>query len=220
MNSTSIKKIISYGLVIGLFIVVGTISWRMYFREYRQKDTVNIHIFPKKIGPWTAKEIPISEKDYAILETHNAFTRRYTNTAGESVYLFIVYSQNNRKVSHPPELCYTGSGASVLGKSDVRTDIQPKSSSTKSLNVKKVLIEQNGIRQVLYYWFKVGDGFTSNYWTQQALIAIKTFTRQPASSALIRVSMTIPPDGTEKDTEEVLRRFIAAIMPSIQQYLP
>ncbi len=220
MKSTPVKNIMLHGLILALFVLVGFASWGLYFREYRQKDTINIHLFPKKIGPWTAKELPISEKDYEILETRNAFTRKYTNTAGESVYLFIVYSQNNRKVSHPPELCYTGSGASVLGKTDVRTGIRPKTSSAKPLDVKKVLIEQDGVRQVLYYWFKVGKGFTSGYWAQQAMIAIKTFTHQPASSALIRVSMTVPPNGKEKDAEEVLRRFITAIMPSIQKYLP
>src|SRR3989338_3669309 len=91
--------------ILGIFAVSLAISWQLYFKQYLQKDTVSISVFPEKIGPWRGEDIPLQDTDYEILETKNAFVRRYTTPEGKEVFLFIVYSQNNRKVSHPPEIC-------------------------------------------------------------------------------------------------------------------
>jgi len=108
-------KDLSYWLILVIFLAVGTVSWGVYFKNYRQSDSLNIHHFPKVIGEWSSEELPISDDEKALLETDNVFVRRYTNAMKEEVYLFIVYSQNNRKVSHPPEICYTGGGATIFG---------------------------------------------------------------------------------------------------------
>ena len=99
---------VSYWFILALFLAAGTLSWRVYFKSYVQSDNLSIHHFPKVIGDWTSEDLPISDDDKAILETDNVFVRRYTNSIDEEVSLFIVYSENNRKVSHPPEICYTG----------------------------------------------------------------------------------------------------------------
>ncbi len=210
------KKNFSYILILILFFCSGAVSWNLYFKEYSQKDTVDINKFPKIIGEWTSKEVPISEGDYAILETRNAFIRNYTNVAGEKVQIFIVYSQNNRKVSHPPELCYTGSGARVLSNVPATIPLQ----NAKAIEGNRVLVERGRTQQVLYYWFKVGDSFTGNYWKQQILIGLKTLTGKPASSALIRLSSTIKNGKTEKEALDIIKKFVPAIIPYIPTYLP
>ena len=208
----------NYLFIILLFSVSAAISWHLYFKVYSQKDTVSIHAFPQTIADWSAEEIMISQQDKAILETDNVFVRRYTNPQGEEVYLFIVYSQNNRKVSHPPEVCYTGSGATIL--SNVHDSFSADSSALKDVKVNRVTVEQGRERQIFFYWFKVGDAFTPNYWKQQGLIALKSFRGQPSSSALIRIST---PAQNERDDENAARRlkdFGRIILPYLQKHLP
>ena len=208
----------NYLFVIFIFSVSAAISWQLYFKVYNQKDTVSIHAFPQTIAEWNAEEIPINQQDKAILETDNVFVRRYTNPQGEEVYLFIVYSQNNRKVSHPPEVCYTGSGATIL--SNVHDSFSADSSALKDIKVNRVTVEQGRERQIFFYWFKVGDAFTPNYWKQQGLIALKSFRDQPSSSALIRIST---PARNERDDENATRRlkdFGRIILPHIYKHLP
>jgi len=94
----------SYWFILILFLAVGTFSWRIYFKSYVQSDNLSIHHFPKVIGDWNSEDLPISDDEKALLETDNVFVRRYANSNDEEVFLFIVYSQNNRKVSHPPEI--------------------------------------------------------------------------------------------------------------------
>jgi len=179
---------------------------------------VNIHQFPKEIGEWSSLELPITEEEYAILETRNAFARKYYTDDGKEVFLLIVYSQNNRKVSHPPEICYTGSGVTIL--SNTRDSFAAQSPKVRgsAVFVNKLQLELKSTQQISFYWFKVGDTFTTNYWKQQALIALKTLSGRPASSALIRVSSTI-----EKEHDRAissLKEFCSTITPQLFEYLP
>lgn len=202
--------------IIGLLVFLMVVSWSLFFSTYVQQDTVNIHLFPKEFAGWKAEEVPISDEDYRILETRNAFTRKYTGTSGQAVYIFIVYSQNNRKVSHPPEICYVGSGATIVSHSSARIKT---GSPAFVIRVNRLVVEQGGDRQVLYYWFKVGNAFTSNYWRQQILIALKTFLGQPASSALIRLSAPVKADNIEEANQNI-EEFVRLITPDLFRYLP
>ncbi len=207
----------NYLFIVSLFIIFAAISWHLYFKAYSQKDTVSIHVFPQKIADWTAEEIPISEQDKALLETDNVFVRRYANPQGEEIYLFVVYSQNNRKVSHPPEVCYTGSGATILNNVH---DSFAADSATGEIKVNRVTVEQGRERQIFFYWFKVGGTFTSNYWKQQGLIALKSFLGEPSSSALIRISIPAKKEGDDANATQKLKNFGRLILPYLQQYLP
>ncbi len=212
-----IKPDKSYFMIIILFAITAIISWQLYFKVYNQKDTVSIHTFPKEIEGWSSEELPITDREKAILETDNVFARRYTSPAGEEVTLFIVYSQNNRKVSHPPEVCYTGSGATIL--SNVRDSFNIDA-PINEVNVNHVTIEQGRNRQIFLYWFKVGDAFTPNYWKQQGLIALKSFLGQPSSSALIRISSDSKNERADENTTVRIKKFGRIILPYIQKHLP
>lgn len=207
---------LSYVVLVLLLLVSGVVSWRVFFKEYSQEDTVNIHHFPRKIDAWTSVDLPIPEDVYLILETRNVFTRRYKNFTGKEVFLMLVYSQSNRKVSHPPEICYAGSGVTILSNEPAYIPINSKGESIK---VNRLFVEQGGIQQVMYYWFKVGDTYTANYWKQQLLIVWKTLVGQPASSALLRISVTVDPSGPPRAIE-TLNEFSPLISPFFLKYLP
>lgn len=208
----------NYFFIILLFIASAAISWQLYFKVYSQKDDTSIHSFPQTITGWNAEELPITEQEKAILETDNVFTRRYTSAQGEEIYLFIVYSQNNRKVSHPPEVCYAGSGATIVN--NVHDSFSADSSALKDIKVNRVTVEQGRERQIFFYWFKVGDAFTTNYWKQQGLIALKSFLGQPSSSALIRISISARKEEDDANATQKLKDFGRMILPYLQKHLP
>lgn len=207
-----------YIIITFLFLLTGVVSWNLYFKVYQQQDTVSIHDFPREIAGWRADELLITKEEKAILETDNVFIRRYTNPQGEEVYLFIVYSQNNRKVSHPPEVCYTGSGATIVN--NVHDSFSADESALKDINVNHVTVEQGRDRQIFFYWFKVGDTFTPNYWKQQGLIALQSFWGRPSSSALIRISAPSQNAGDDENAVRRLKDFGRIILPYIQKHLP
>jgi EpsI family protein len=212
--SSKVNK--NFRVLLGLFFAAGVVSWTLYFKEYQQKDSVSIHAFPQEIAGWKSEELPITDREFKILETRNAFTRKYTNEQGESVYIFIVYSQTNRKVVHPPEICYTGGGATFISNAHHAIDVpEPR----MRIIANKYLVEQGAHRQYMCYWFKVGTTFTPNYLKGQALIAIKRLAGQPASGALIRLSAVVDPENPEQAMQQI-DAFARDIAPQLFQYLP
>jgi len=200
-------------ILAALFIAAAFISWPLYFNNYAAPDTVSVHEFPKTVGEWTSEELPISDEEYAILETRNAFTRMYTDAQGRQVMLYIIYAQHNRRVAHPPEICYSGGGATIISK-------YPYTIGTgeQKLSINRVLIDYARYQQIMYYWFKVGNSYTASYWGQQALIGVKTLLGRPSGSALIRLT-TVITDNDEKKAARAIEDFTKEIIPLLPKYL-
>jgi EpsI family protein len=206
----------TYIVIVVALVGAIIVSWGMYFKVYQQADQINIHHFPKTIDGWNSRELLITDDEYAILETRNAFVREYTNQDGRSVRLFIVYSESNRKVSHPPEICYVGGGVTVLSKTEVFAN---NPDLGYLLKANKLHLEQGSTEQVAFYWFKAGETYTASYWKQQILIAIKTLFGVPSNSAMIRVS-TVIVDEDRASAEQLVKDFNTFIIPNLQKYLP
>jgi EpsI family protein len=201
-------------IVLGILIIL---SWNLYFTNFSQTDTLDIKMFPKTFGTWTSEDLPISQEDLSMLETDNAFVRRYTNGINRAeVYLYIVYSQHNRKVAHPPELCYTGSGISIIQNVHDPISVEYKSLTIPTNRLK--LLRKN-FEHISFYWFKVGEKFTANYWEQQILIAFNALTGGRAGSSLIRISADVVNDNQDKAIHDV-KSFANLITPALFQYLP
>lgn len=192
-------------------------SFTLYFKSAIQEDTISIDAFPRTIGSWISQDLPISKEDLSILETKNAFVRRYTNSeGGGEVYLFLVYSQNNRKVAHPPEICYLGSGVSII--ENVHDPIQVDYNNLTIPTNRLKLLRKN-FEHIAFYWFKVGDKLTSNYWEQQLLIAFNALFTQKKGSALIRISSDVNSADQDKAIRNI-KSFTNLITPSLFKHLP
>ncbi len=204
-------------LIQAVLLVTLVLSWNFYFQTATEHDTVNIADFPKTVETWVSEDLPISKEDLSMLETRNAFVRRYTNTSdGGEVYLFLVYSQHNRKVSHPPEICYLGSGVSII--QNVHDPIQVEYKNLTIPTNRLKLLRQN-FEHISFYWFKIGKTFTSNYWGQQILIALNAIRGGTAGSALIRISADVVSGDQEKAIKNI-KSFTSSITPALFQYLP
>jgi len=209
-------KRFSFVAICVLLCLAWAVSWRSYFSVYVDADTVDVKDFPMEIAGWTAVDLPLTDEEYAILETRNAFVRNYTASDGSVVQLYIIYSQHNRKISHPPELCYTGSGSMVILKEKIAL---AKTKSNATITAQKIVVDQRGAQQVVVYTFKIGDSFTENYWKQQALIAVKSLLGKKSSSALIRLSAVVPGADVAR-AEKAIRAFAQKIVPLLPTYLP
>ena len=156
---------------------------------------------PLQIGEWLGKDTPPDEDTYRILETKNILSRLYRNPSGETVDLLLVSSNKDRRVAHPPEVCYSSSHYTL-------TDSQERSTTVggKKLLVKEFTAQDqrnaNHQEKVLYL-YKVGDQFTTNYYAQQFRFALDRFARKNSQVLLIRLSGS---------TREPFEKFLAQIL--------
>ncbi|MCB1195895.1 hypothetical protein KDK77_06900, partial [bacterium] len=92
--------------IIFLLISTAVIWFGFYYNVtfYGKHFAQNI---PKTIDGMNSREIIMDQHTLDILETEDVLFREYRRH-GEfenPLYLCIIFSENNRKVAHPPELC-------------------------------------------------------------------------------------------------------------------
>ena len=93
-------------IVLSILLVALAISVPAYLIVPSAKEETLVSKFPMQIGGWSGKDLTVEENAYAILETRNLILREYTK-GNDKVYLYIIYSQDNRKVSHPPIMVWS-----------------------------------------------------------------------------------------------------------------
>lgn len=199
-------------IVIVILAVTAGISFLAYMpAKFEDSSIVKMADFPKTIGDWTSEDITLSKREYELLETNNLIMRNYTNKNGDKVNLYIIYSQENRKVSHPPEICLQGGGAAITNKIPLQI--------TGSINATKIILEKNAIPELAAYWYKAGKFHTNSYLKQQLNMSINRIFGKKTSIALIRVLTKIE-DNKEEAALNKLKGFCKLIEPLLAQYVP
>ena len=204
----------NFSITIVILCITALIAIPFYYFVPEVKDIAQVSGLPLQIGEWKGTELEVDELVYKILETRNLVVREYESTSGEKVYLYIVYSQENRKVSHPPEVCFVGGGSTVAEKVTMPLHI----STEKNINVNQLTIEQRNLKNLVIYWYKAGSQHTASYLKQQLNIALDMLRLKRTSSALIRVSteLTEEPEVAFKRME----RFCQDLYPLLDKTIP
>jgi len=206
----------NYISIVLLLIITVIVSWEFFYASFTQQDSVKIKDFPVTIGNWASQELPIDKMDMAILETNNAFLRRYSEGPHKEVYLYIAYSQSNSRSTNPPEIFYRESGVNILDKGRGFIMLTPTHSPIKA---NWLLLDNDQSQQLAYYWFKVGDIYTQSFWEQRARAAFNSLMGNKTGSAVIRISAVIT-DGHQYEAKKLINEFAAKIGPQLSSYLP
>lgn len=140
---------------------------------------------------WQSQNIEMDEQTLAILETRDYLYRRYTNPASTSVDFCIIFSQDNRKGTHPPDLCLEGGGNDIVAKRDV---VVPHVAGRGDVPCRAIIVQSGARRSYYLYVYKCGREYTPSFWKQQFTIFTNGLLHRSASGALIRVSTPIGDD--------------------------
>jgi EpsI family protein len=164
---------------------------------------------------WTSTAMQFSDAELEILETRDYMYRTYTDGRGTPVDLCVIFSEDNRKGTHPPEVCLEGSGWRIVQRLDRQTAVAGTALSLREL----VTVGGGGQYEYFAYFYKCGDTFTPSFYRQQMQIVWNGLTRRNASGALVRYStaMAGPMDvsGARARVDELL----AATFPHIRDGL-
>lgn len=153
---------------------------------------------PLQIGEWRGTDLAVDQRAYEILETKNLILREYAR-GNDRVYLYLIYSQDNRKVTHPPEVCFEGSGIAIVKKDKIPLEL----AEGKKIVANGLIVEKEGSSNLVVYWYKAGPYHLDNYLKQQWHIALSRLRFKQTSGALIRLTSEIPPSGQEKTLQNI-----------------
>jgi EpsI family protein len=164
---------------------------------------------------WSSLDMKFSELEMEILETRDYVYRTYSDGKGAPVDLCVVFSEDNRKGTHPPDVCLEGSGARILSRHDrdLTVDGTP-------LRVRELITISGSGRYVYFaYFYKCGDVFTPSFYQQQMQIIWNGLTRRNASGALVRYSSQMLNNNDIASARARVDQLLAATFPMIRDGL-
>lgn len=203
------KNNIGYVTVIIILAIACVVSMKLFFRQRSDHDIVDVRKFPYTVGEWQGKDLPITEREYEILETRNLILREYANQKNEKLFLFVIYSETNRSVFHPPEVCMVGSGMTITDKVIENVEV-----AGKNFPANKLYAAQGDAKQIILYAYNSGKFYTDNFYLQQAHFVWNQLFGKHKNGATIRVSM--PLAKSEEETTATLKEFLRETIRALE----
>ncbi|MFH1777555.1 MAG: exosortase C-terminal domain/associated protein EpsI [Candidatus Omnitrophota bacterium] len=168
---------------------------------------------PMAINGWQGVDVLIEERVYEILQTRNVLIRDYANIKDQrKINVQIVYSPDNRKVAHPPEVCMIGSGSEIVEKEITNFEI-----SGRRIEANKLVLSHGSSKSIMLYFYLTGNTLTANYYKQQMKIVINKLRGKDTGTAMVKITAVITID--EGNTIKSLKAFLSDLLPILPQYL-
>jgi EpsI family protein len=165
---------------------------------------------------WRSSDYEMDQNTLTILETTDYLCRRYFRSDEPFVEFSIVFSKDNRKGTHPPDLCLAGSGDGIVAKGDVTvTDVPGRG----DLPCRELIVQHGQEMQYVMYVYKCGNSYTGSFWKQQWVILLNGLLKRNASGALIRVSLTMDTDNPGA-ARKLSTEFLRVAVPYVDKALP
>jgi EpsI family protein len=168
---------------------------------------------------WTSTDMRFSPLEMQILETNDYIFRTYNDGKGTPVDLCVVFSEDNRKGTHPPDICLEGSGYRIVSR-------QPRTVSIANtpLTLEEIVATAGtgiGSNQYIYfaYFYKCGDTFTPSFYHQQMTIVWNGLTHRNAAGALIRYSLPMASASDLPAARARVDQLLAVTFPPIRDHL-
>ena len=175
---------------------------------------------PLVIGAWEGRNFEPEPSVYETLETRDILSRYYRHAGtGLQIELSVVFSQQNRRATHPPEICFKGSGWETQERRRVVLPVSRGPGQPNTPFVELVSKHQTNPSLLLtFYTFKAGTLYTNDYLRQQAQVFLMNLKGRPARGALVRFSAYYLP-ANERAANLALLDFMQTAMPLIEASL-
>ncbi len=205
------KKALSVLLLFILLAGTAYCSLTLFFSQRNEHDRMDVNEFPLTIGGWRGRDLDVQDNVYKILETENVLSREYVNDEGDTITLLIVYSETNRSVFHPPEVCLMGGGIEITDKEVIALPYKGN-----DITVNKLYLAKDSFHMLALYCYKAGKLNTANFYLQQLYFSLGQLSRKPVKGATIRVSMPLGP-GEEENAYIRLREFLLKVLAELDE---
>jgi EpsI family protein len=142
--------------------------------------------------------------------------REYTNDLGDKVVLVVVYSRENVRVVHAPDICLPGGGFSICEKATAVVSFSSETQQPAVFN--NYTVGDGSQKQPVFFLYKSGTTLTPNPLQMEFDFFINKALRRPHSAALIRLSYAV--NGNLENATLKTKQFATEAMPVLLNYLP
>ena len=152
-----------------------------------------------------------------VLQVKDYLMRRYVDSAGRSIWLYIGYWDTQRRGAqmHSPKNCLPGGGWEPL---EARRVWIPVDGATHSIEVNHYLLARDQDQQLVLYWFQSQGRAVASEFDAKLELVKNAIVRNRTDGAIIRISS--PVYASLQETFELQARYVQAIYPVLSQFLP
>jgi len=160
-------------------------------------------------------DLEMPEYVLVILEWPEYLNRRHTAPGAAPLDFCVIFSRDNRKATHPPDLCLEGGRQDIIAKADVAvTGVEGRG----NVPCREVVVQSGAQKEYFLYTYRCGDKYTASFWEQQLTIFANGLLNHNASGALIRVSTPVTRDLA--DARQRAMRLLSVAVPYLDRALP
>ncbi len=211
-------------LITAALLSVAT-SWVLLVGTAREPEPITrdaFSLFPPDIGGWSGTssrlapgvESVLAADDYILMDFYHPDERAPVN------FWVAYYAEQGRGVGaiHSPQNCLPNDDWRIATFESVV--VETPGSVAGGANVNRAIIEKDGTRALMYYWFD-GRGRRLTH-EQYARLLVKTddLVRRRTDGALVRYVTAIMPDETDADADARLQRFMGQSIDLLPRFLP
>lgn len=174
--------------------------------------------FPVTVGGWRSVESAILEDDVLdVLKPSDYLVRRYVNSNGKTLSLYIGYWESQRKGAqmHSPKNCLPGGGWEPI--EATRTHI-PVLEDDQSIEVNRYLLQKGAETMIVLYWFQSQGRATSSELRAKIDLVRNAMLHHRTDGAIVRVSSPVYRDA--RATDDSLVKFVQAVYSNLGDFLP
>lgn len=173
--------------------------------------------FPLEIGLWRGVTSQMDEKVYNILGVEDYIMANFSKSPDQAVNLYVGFYQSQSKgdLIHSPKNCMPGAGWNIVQSSTIPIDL-PKSG--KTIKIARLLLNKDGQKQVVYYWFQSRGRIINSEYMQKIWLVLDSITKKRTDGSFVRLIAPVLKNETE--TELLLTQFADEVYPVLNQFIP
>ena len=208
------------GLVCALMLLAAVLV-RLYQNPPGVPPNKPLGSFPTQIGEWVGRQEHFQDNVLNVLGVDDYFSGVYQAADGQRVELYVGFyeKQSFGDQIHSPRNCMPGAGWRIISNST--ESIAMNDHAIGNIEARKLVLEKEGKRLLMLYWFKSGNRTIASEYMQRIYIVYDAITRHRTDGALVRIIAPIldETDG-ESLTERYVRHFARLLIPILDAYIP
>jgi exosortase D (VPLPA-CTERM-specific) len=176
--------------------------------------------FPLEVGEWSGRRQAMESVYLDALKLDDYILADYVSKSAGPVNLYVAWydQQSTGESTHSPKACLPGGGWRIENLRQVI--VAGVKIGGQSLRVNRALIQYDTQRELVYYWFLQRGRVVTNEYLVKWYLLVDSVSRHRTDGALIRVIVPITAAQSEADADRALQKFIAAIGPRLDRFIP
>lgn len=184
----------------------------------RVPDRINLAGLPYELEGWESQPQQVDSATIEVLGADDFLITELRSPESERFNLYIAYldMQRHGHSWHSPRQCIPGGGWQIASH-----EIEPVTlADGSSFHYNRIVIENRGARQLVYYWYYQRGRRIANEFVMKALLILDAVRLRRTDGAMIRIMTPIAQGETTEDADARLLGFMNKLDPLLDPYIP